>query len=167
MSKFDRNRIKDGWENSAQTNRQTDRQTDKQTGTTKIMVTWPWTKNVFRCSQAFTLSRLQGPWQNQFCLGRYQSQMSLINLGFALQWKYRNHVKLQLIWTSGQSASLLYFTMGCLHSPVKTATSHAGSGPSSNTWFLWLTWDHISNGNSISSAIFARLKITTDRKTDR
>ena len=30
--------------NSAQTNKQTDRQTDKQTGTTKIMVTWPWTK---------------------------------------------------------------------------------------------------------------------------
>jgi len=42
-------------------------------------------KMFFRCSQAFTLSRLQGPWQNQFCLGRYQSQMSLINLGFALQ----------------------------------------------------------------------------------
>jgi len=28
--------------NSAQTNRQTDKQTD----TTKIMVTWPWTKNI-------------------------------------------------------------------------------------------------------------------------
>jgi len=31
--------------NSAQTNRQTNRQTDKPTDTTKIMVTWPWTKN--------------------------------------------------------------------------------------------------------------------------
>jgi len=31
MSKFDRNRIKDGWENSAQTNKQTDRQTNRQT----------------------------------------------------------------------------------------------------------------------------------------
>jgi len=40
MSKFDRNRIKDGEKNSAQTNRQTDKPTD----TTKIMVTWPWTK---------------------------------------------------------------------------------------------------------------------------
>jgi len=36
MSKFDRNRIKTAEKNSAQTNRQTD--------TTKIMVTWPWTK---------------------------------------------------------------------------------------------------------------------------
>jgi len=27
------------------TNRQTNRQTDRQTDTTKIMVTWPWTKN--------------------------------------------------------------------------------------------------------------------------
>ena len=41
MSKVDRNRIKNGWENSVQANRQTKRQTD----TTKIMVTWPWTKN--------------------------------------------------------------------------------------------------------------------------
>jgi len=32
--------------NSAQTNKQTDRQTNRQTDTTKIMVTWPWTKNV-------------------------------------------------------------------------------------------------------------------------
>jgi len=38
MSKFDRNRIKDGWEKLC-TNKQTNRQTD----TTKIMVTWPWT----------------------------------------------------------------------------------------------------------------------------
>jgi len=40
MSKFDRNRIKDGWEKLC-TNKQTNRQTD----TTKIMVTWPWTRN--------------------------------------------------------------------------------------------------------------------------
>jgi len=32
MSKFDRNRIKDGWEKLC---------TNKQTDTTKIMVTWP------------------------------------------------------------------------------------------------------------------------------
>jgi len=31
--------------NSAQTNKQTNRQIDKPTDTTKIMVTWPWTKN--------------------------------------------------------------------------------------------------------------------------
>jgi len=31
MSWFDRNRIKDGWENSAQTNKQTDKQTNQQT----------------------------------------------------------------------------------------------------------------------------------------
>ena len=49
MSKFDRNRIKDGWEKLQKpTNRQTDRQTDKPTDTTKIMVTWPWT-NIY-CS---------------------------------------------------------------------------------------------------------------------
>jgi len=30
---------------SAQTNRQTDKQTNKQTDTTKILVTWPGTKN--------------------------------------------------------------------------------------------------------------------------
>jgi len=32
--------------NSAQTNKQTNRQTNRQTDTTKIMVTWPWTKNL-------------------------------------------------------------------------------------------------------------------------
>jgi len=42
MSKFDRNRIKDGWEKLC-TNKQTNRQTDRQTDTTKIMVTWPLT----------------------------------------------------------------------------------------------------------------------------
>jgi len=39
MSKFDRNRIKDGWEKLC-----TKKQTHRQTDTTKIMVTWPWTK---------------------------------------------------------------------------------------------------------------------------
>jgi len=43
MSKFDRNRIKDGWEKLC-TNKQTNKQTDKPTDTTKIMVTWPWTQ---------------------------------------------------------------------------------------------------------------------------
>ena len=38
MSKFDRNRIKDGWEKLC-----TNKQTDKPTDTMKIMVTWPWT----------------------------------------------------------------------------------------------------------------------------
>ena len=38
MSKFDRNRIKDGWEKLC-----TNKQANKQTDTTKIMVTWPWT----------------------------------------------------------------------------------------------------------------------------
>jgi len=37
MSKFDRNQIKDGWE-------KLHKQTDRETDTTKIMVTWPWTK---------------------------------------------------------------------------------------------------------------------------
>jgi len=36
MSKFDQNRIKDGWE-------KLHKQTHRQTDTTKIMVTWPWT----------------------------------------------------------------------------------------------------------------------------
>ena len=40
MSKFDQNRIKDGWEKTLH------KQTNKPTDTTKIMVTWPWTKNV-------------------------------------------------------------------------------------------------------------------------
>jgi len=45
MSKFDRNRIKDGWEKLC-TNKQTDKQTNKQTDRHyKIMVTWPWTLN--------------------------------------------------------------------------------------------------------------------------
>jgi len=39
MSKFDQNRIKDGWEKLC-TNKQ---QTNKPTDTTKIMVTWLWT----------------------------------------------------------------------------------------------------------------------------
>jgi len=40
--------------NSAQTNRQTDRQTDKETDTTKIMVTWPWTKKSVKISQSYS-----------------------------------------------------------------------------------------------------------------
>jgi len=44
MSKFDPNRIKDGWEKLC-TNKQTKKQTKRQTDTTKIMVTWPWTNN--------------------------------------------------------------------------------------------------------------------------
>jgi len=44
MYKFDRNRIEDGWEKLC-TNKQTNKQTDKPTDTTKIKVTWPWTKN--------------------------------------------------------------------------------------------------------------------------
>ena len=43
MFKFDQNRIKDGWEKLC-----TDKQTNKPTDTTKIMVTWPWTKNGFQ-----------------------------------------------------------------------------------------------------------------------
>jgi len=39
-------RSKTAEKNSAQTNRQTNKQTDRQTDTTKIMVTWPWTKNL-------------------------------------------------------------------------------------------------------------------------
>ena len=47
MSKFDWNRIKDGWEKLC-----TNKQTDKRTDTTKIMVTWPWTNNSYRiCCQ--------------------------------------------------------------------------------------------------------------------
>jgi len=33
--------------NSAQTNKRTNKQTDRQTDTTKIMVTWPWTKKYY------------------------------------------------------------------------------------------------------------------------
>jgi len=40
MCKFDQNRIKDGWEKLC-----TNKQTNKQTDSTKIMVTWPWTKH--------------------------------------------------------------------------------------------------------------------------
>jgi len=52
MSKFDRNRIKDGWEKLCR-NKQTDRQTD----TTKIMVTWPWTNNAIWKRAASTWTR--------------------------------------------------------------------------------------------------------------
>jgi len=41
------------------------------------------------------------------------------------------------------------------------------SEPPSNTWFLGLTRVHIPNVTSIGSAVFARLKVVTDRPTDR
>jgi len=41
------------------------------------------------------------------------------------------------------------------------------SGPPSRTWFYGPTRVHSPNGISIGSAIFARLKIVTDRQTDR
>jgi len=46
--------------NSAQTNKQTDKQTD----TTKIMVTWPWTKKR-RCSEGTV--RSWHPWSQSRC----------------------------------------------------------------------------------------------------
>jgi len=45
---------KTGEKNSAQTNKQTDKQTD----TTKIMVTWPWTKNKQNVTQKAKDSKL-------------------------------------------------------------------------------------------------------------
>jgi len=58
MSKFDRNRIKDGWEILG-TNKQTDKQTDRQTDTTKIMVTWPWTNMVVKLTRQRTRKRIK------------------------------------------------------------------------------------------------------------
>ena len=59
----------------------------------------------------------------------------------------------------------LYFTMAPLF--PKIATSHGGSGPASNTWFLGPTRVLNANGISIASAVFARLTSMTDRQTDR
>jgi len=56
--------------------------------------------------------------------------------------------------------------MGCLF-PLKIAPSHGGFGPPSNTWFLGLTQVHNPNGISISSVVFAGLRILTDRHTNR
>jgi len=40
---------KNSAQTNIQTNKQTDKQTNRQTYTTKIMVTWPWTKNSKGC----------------------------------------------------------------------------------------------------------------------
>jgi len=55
---------------------------------------------------------------------------------------------------------------------LKTALSHGGSGPPSNTWFLELTRVNVTNGITVtfSSAAFAELTVVTDsldRQTDR
>ena len=51
-------------------------------------------------------------------------------------------------------------------SPSKLPCHVWGSGPLSNTCLLRLTQVHIPKGISIDSAIFARLKVVTDRQTD-
>jgi len=48
----------------------------------------------------------------------------------------------------------------------KIASSHRGSGPPSNTWFLGPTRVLHPNSISIGSAIFAGLTSVTDRETD-
>ena len=50
--------------------------------------------------------------------------------------------------------------------PLKTAPSHGGSGPPSNTWFSGPTRVHNSNGISIGEAICVGLTSVTDRPTD-
>ena len=49
---------------------------------------------------------------------------------------------------------------------VKIAPSHGGSGLPSNTWFLGPTRVQTANSISIGSAIFAWLKIVTERPTN-
>jgi len=50
--------------------------------------------------------------------------------------------------------------------PLKIVPLHGGSEPPSNACFLGPTRVHNQNGVSISSAVFARLVIMTDRQTD-
>ena len=50
---------------------------------------------------------------------------------------------------------------------LKIASSHEGSEPLSNTWFLVPTRAHNPNGISIGSAVFAGLTSVTDRQTDQ
>ena len=59
----------------------------------------------------------------------------------------------------------LYFTLGRPFS-LKTAPSHGGSGPPSNTWFPGSTHVLNPNGSSIGAAVFAGLTSVTDRPTD-
>jgi len=59
----------------------------------------------------------------------------------------------------------LYFTIGRPSPPLKTASSHRGSGHPSNTRFLQSTRVHNPNGISIGSAVFAGLMIVTDQQT--
>jgi len=56
----------------------------------------------------------------------------------------------------------LYITMGRSY-PIKTARSHGDLDP---IWFPGPTRVHNPKGMSISSAVFARLMIVTDRPTD-
>jgi len=53
-----------------------------------------------------------------------------------------------------------------VHSPLKIAPLHEGSGLPSNTWFLGPTQVLNPNGISIGAAVFAGLTSVTDRQTD-
>jgi len=48
--------------------------------------------------------------------------------------------------------------------PSPSTLSMGGSGPLSNSWFLWPTWVHVPNGICIGSAV---LVLDRDRQTDR
>jgi len=76
MSKFDRNRIKDGWKKLC---------TNKQTDTMKIMVTWPWTNtNMHTSSIPRTRSRRNSL---RRCLGNF-------SLDETCDTKYPTHVQI-------------------------------------------------------------------------
>jgi len=52
-------------------------------------------------------------------------------------------------------------------SPLKIAHSHRGSGPPSNTWFLWPIRILNPDGISICLTVSAGLTTATDRQTDQ
>ena len=56
--------------------------------------------------------------------------------------------------------------MGPTLFPLKTAPSHGGSRPPTNTWLPGLTRLLNPNGILIGSAVFAGLTSVTDRPTD-
>jgi len=51
--------------------------------------------------------------------------------------------------------------------PVRIVPLHVVIWPSSNMWFLGLTWVHSPNGILIGSAVLAGLTIVTGQPTDR
>jgi len=97
-------------------------------------------------------------------------QNSVNTCDIMLCWTHQVHIPMHTLISLAIFAQLTAETPYILHwaapFPLKIVPCHGGSGPLSNIFLLGSTQVHNPN-ISVGSAVFAGLKIVTDRSTDR